>query len=92
MRITCPFYLERNLGWVLLGILFMVGCWSHAATVTVDTTTDVVDGNTTSIATLLTTTGADGKISLREAIIAANNTPGADTIQFSSALNGTPIT
>src|SRR5713101_2258917 len=27
--------------------------------------------------------GADGLISLREAIIAANNTPGADTITFS---------
>ena len=29
---------------------------------------------------------------MREAIIAANNTAGADTILFSAALNGTPIT
>ena len=35
--------------------------------------------------------GPDGKISLREAIIAANKSGGADTVLFSSALNGTPI-
>ena len=29
--------------------------------------------------------GADGLVSLREAIIAANNTPGADTITFAPA-------
>mgnify|MGYP000993844249 CR=1 FL=1 len=37
----------------------------------VDTTSDVADGNTSSIAALLASRGADGKISLREAIIAA---------------------
>lgn len=42
--------------------------------VTVDTTDDVVDGNTASISTLLADRGADGRISLREAIEAANNT------------------
>lgn len=42
--------------------------------VTVDTTDDVVDGNTASISALLADRGADGKISLREAIEAANNT------------------
>jgi hypothetical protein len=41
---------------------------------TVDTTSDVADGNTSSIAALLGSKGADGKISLREAITAANNT------------------
>ena len=50
-----------------------------AATVTVTTTTDEVNGNTTSIANLIATPGGAG-ISLREAIIAANNTAGADTI------------
>ncbi|MBL8378493.1 MAG: SBBP repeat-containing protein, partial [Burkholderiales bacterium] len=47
---------------------------------TVTTTNDVVDGNTTSIAALLANKGADGLISLREAIIATNNTAGADAI------------
>lgn len=50
------------------------------AGITVDTTNDVVDGDTSSIAALEASKGADGFISLREAIIAANNTAGADTI------------
>jgi streptogramin lyase len=41
----------------------------------VDTTNDVIDGNTTSISALLGNKGADGFISLREAVIATNNTP-----------------
>ena len=53
--------------------------------VVVDTTNDVNDGNTTSIAALLGSRGADGKISLREAILAANSSPnvgGPDEIRF----------
>ncbi len=50
--------------------------------VTVDTTNDTVDGVTTSIDALLANRGSDGKISLREAIAAANNTVGLDTINF----------
>ena len=46
-------------------------------TVTVSTFNDVVDGDTSSIAALIASPGADGKISLREAIEAANNTPSA---------------
>ena len=46
----------------------------------VSTTNDVVDGNTSSVANLLATRGADGEISLREAIIATNNTVGYDAI------------
>lgn len=53
----------------------------HAATVTVSTTVDEVNGNTTSIANLIATPGGAG-ISLREAVIAANNTAGADTINL----------
>ncbi|WP_284186858.1 cadherin domain-containing protein, partial [Zoogloea oryzae] len=48
----------------------------------VTTAADTADGNTSSIANLIANKGADGKISLREAIIAANNTAGADTITF----------
>jgi trimeric autotransporter adhesin len=55
--------------------------------IVVDTTADLTDGDTTSIATLTANRGADGLISLREAIIAANNTPNAsltspDHIEF----------
>jgi hypothetical protein len=55
-----------------------------SASVSVTTTADVVDGNTTSIATLSAQHGADGLISLREAITAANNTGGTVTINVPS--------
>jgi trimeric autotransporter adhesin len=61
---------------------------STQATVTVDTVSDVSDGDTTSLSTLLANKGADGFISLREAIIAANNTANgtsADRIVFNIA-------
>ena len=51
----------------------------------VDTTDDVSDGTTTSIAALLADRGADGRISLREAIEATNNDTGStnpDEIRF----------
>lgn len=51
------------------------------ATVTVTNKNDVVNGDTGSIALLIANTGGDG-ISLREAILAANNTAGLDTISF----------
>ncbi|PZP99453.1 MAG: hypothetical protein DI587_10215, partial [Variovorax paradoxus] len=44
-------------------------------TLVVTTAADTVDGDTTSISTLLATKGADGNISLREALLAINNTP-----------------
>ena len=49
----------------------------------VDTTSDVRDGTTTSITNLIYNRGADGKISLREAIEAANASSATDDlIQF----------
>jgi len=51
-------------------------------TVVVDTTSDVADGDTSSIAALVAYSGTDGVISLREAIVAANNTLGLDQIHF----------
>ncbi len=45
----------------------------------VDTTSDVSDGNTSSIGALKASMGADGKISLREAILATNNTANLDS-------------
>jgi autotransporter-associated beta strand protein/predicted outer membrane repeat protein len=58
-------------------------------TIIVDTSYDTVDGNVTSIANLIATNGADGKISLREAILAANaaGTPAGNVvITFDSAV------
>ncbi|MBL8384781.1 MAG: SBBP repeat-containing protein, partial [Burkholderiales bacterium] len=60
------------------GDAFVLGFASQTLTVT--TTNDVVDGNTASISALLADQGADGLISLREAILATNNTAGADAI------------
>jgi Dockerin type I domain/Right handed beta helix region/Immunoglobulin I-set domain len=52
------------------------------ATVTVSTTKDIVDGNTTSIPNLISHPGKDDAISLREAVIAADNTPGNNEIDI----------
>ncbi len=55
---------------------------SILATVTVNTSSDTIDGGDTSnITNLIATPGTDG-ISLREAIQASNNTAGTDTITF----------
>ena len=66
---------------VLLIISLSSGSAAVAAIVTVDTTSDDSDGDTSSIANLLADPGKDGKISLREAIEAANNS-GGGTIEF----------
>src|SRR5262249_20807790 len=47
----------------------------------VTTTADTADGTTTSVSALIANPGADGRISLREPILAANTSPGA-TIPF----------
>jgi hypothetical protein len=60
------------------------------AMITVSTATDENNGTTTSITDLIANPGGSG-ISLREAIVAANNTVGADEILFSPAINGQPI-
>ena len=90
---TSPSGLLRPIKWALALALVgsgLLGFSSQAgaATVSVTSTTDVSDGNTTSISALITTPGADGKISLREAITAANNTSGADEIGFNIAGSG----
>lgn len=57
---------------------------SRASDLTVSTTSDVVDANGGVCATLQPADlpGADGVVSLREAICAANNAPGKDTISL----------
>jgi hypothetical protein len=52
----------------------IVAALSLAGTAVVDTTSNVVDGDTTSIDALALDPGADGRISLHEAILAANAT------------------
>ncbi|HQZ68096.1 MAG TPA: DUF4347 domain-containing protein, partial [Planctomycetaceae bacterium] len=60
-----------------------------AGVIEVTTTSDVSDGDTSSIAALLGNKGADGQISLREAILATNNTANlggnSDRINFNIA-------
>ncbi len=64
------------------GLLALACINAHAATVNANQTSDVVNGDTSSVANLIASDGGDG-ISLREAIIATNNTFGADTIILS---------
>src|SRR5438128_1826641 len=62
--------------------------WLPSA-VMVTTNLDLVDApNTSSIPALMANPGADGKISLREAVLASNNTAGADSITFDPSLSG----
>ena len=56
-----------------------------ASTLIVTTVSDVSDGTVTSLEALNANKGADGQISLREAIQAANNSAGLDTITFNIA-------
>ncbi len=71
--------------------------FSAAAMIVVTTNQDVVDppfntGGLCGNGTVANLPGADGKVSLREAIIAANNTPGQHTITFAPSLNSSTIT
>ncbi|MEJ7592856.1 MAG: DUF4347 domain-containing protein [Planctomycetaceae bacterium] len=76
--------LEYDIGAIethVFGSSSIIGNWDDLlGVITVSTTNDVLDGDTTSVASLLGNKGLDGLISLREAIIAANNSTGADTI------------
>jgi hypothetical protein len=80
----------------ITGLLLVSSTACRAATIVVDTLIDSADPpfnadgfcGTGSVSDL---PGADGKVSLREAIIAANNTPLADTIVFANALSGGTI-
>ena len=60
--------------------------------VTVTTLDDVVDRTATSVTDLINDPGADGVISLREAIIAANNNPDADVIYLGAGVHTLSIT
>ncbi len=76
-----------------LVLLCLLMAWGAAigslGTVTVNSTTDTSDGDTSSISTLIAAPGDDGVISLREAIEASNSTSGSDTISFNIPLTDT---
>jgi hypothetical protein len=83
-------YVLTTVGLVLLCVLAALGTASGSpGTVTVDSTTDLSDGDTSSISDLIGTPGSDGVISLREAIEAANNSAGTDTIVFNIPVSDT---
>ncbi len=58
--------------------------------ITVTNSTDVTNGDTSSVLSLIASPGPDG-ISFREALVASNNTPGAETIEFSPLVAGASI-
>jgi VCBS repeat-containing protein/predicted outer membrane repeat protein len=84
---SADWILEYNIGQIDQPGLFsatVMDRWQHSlavgGTITVTTTNDVVDGTVTSIAALIANKGADGRISLREAILAANANADIDEI------------
>jgi hypothetical protein len=95
-----------NVNRIIIGFIACVtnlclSSWSFvssaaAATIVVTTNQDVVDPpfNAPGICgagTVADLPGADGKVSLREAVVAANNTPGSKTITFASSLKDKTI-
>jgi hypothetical protein len=74
----------------LAAVLGSIATPAFGATIRVSNTKDVVNGNTATPTTLRNSPGPDG-ISLREAIIAANNVAGPHTIAFDAALAGKRI-
>ncbi len=65
----------------LVALIFCIaGQSAYSQSISVTATADVVDGNTANIAALTGTPGADGLISLREAIIASNGEPAGATV------------
>src|SRR5882672_1603949 len=80
---------------------FCLSLWGFAlpaaaATIVVTTNQDTADppfntGGPCGAGTISNLPGADGEVSLREAIIAANNTLGVKTITFAPALSGATI-
>ena len=64
---------------------------ANVTEVTVTSSQDIVNGDTSSVSSLLADPGPDG-ISLREAIDATNNSPGTYLIDFATPLTGSTIT
>lgn len=70
----------RFLGIIMAALVFApIASWADQQVV-VTTASDVLDGDISSVAGLNAFPGADGKISLWEALFAVNNTPGTELI------------
>src|SRR3954470_10367069 len=88
IRVAIVRWLYVLLGIVLISTALNPDRVAYAAGITVTTTADTIDAaGTRAAATLASLPGTDGQTSLREAVCAANNNAGADTITFS--VNGT---
>ncbi|MFC0771840.1 Ig-like domain-containing protein [Terrimonas alba] len=78
---------RQKKSWAVKNIIGLIFCiisqTVFSQTIVVTTTNDVVDGNTTNIATLTGAPGADGLISLREAVMATNGEPSGSNITIS---------
>jgi len=75
----------------LVTVLFLTAALpARAADLIVVSAADAVNGDVSSPGALIADPGPDG-ISLREAILAANNTPGPHTITFSVSLTGATV-
>lgn len=72
---------------VVAGLLAAGGPPARGATITVNSNGDPAGFNTN-----LTVGTLGGTVTLRDAVTAANNTPGNDIIQFDPALNGATVT
>lgn len=82
---------QRGLAAPVVAFIFLlIALSARAADITVTTTADVVNGDVTNPTALMTNPGPDG-ISLREAILAANNALGPHTITFADELAGQTI-
>jgi hypothetical protein len=94
-------FFSAPVGYITVALFFCLLLWGFAspaaaATIVVTTNQDVVDppfntGGLCGTGSISNLPGVDGKVSLREAIIAANHTLGAKTVTFAPALNGATI-
>jgi pimeloyl-ACP methyl ester carboxylesterase len=79
---------SQQLRWLVLGIFILVALLIPTSNsfgqgvVIVDTTTRVLDGDVSNVEALNNDKGEDGKISIREALAAVNNTGPGNTIRF----------
>jgi hypothetical protein len=88
-------------GFITCGLSLCLSGWGFvssvsAATIIVNTTLDIADppfniGGLCGSGTVTDLPGADGQVSLREAISAANHTPGEKSITFAPSLSGATI-
>ncbi len=78
------------LGIFIVPIALLLGGAAAAATITVNIATDPIDIDWAT-ATIDDLPGPDGVVSFSEAMIAANHTPGADTVAFAIPQNQWPM-